>query len=94
MDLGPSGPDLGLDLDLTWNLDLSFTIGQTLFSNVVIRRCQSLTEDVAAQCACWINQTIVIDRIKEFKCQAKSTQKLVTQHKVIPGTEIVLSFIY
>merc|ERR1719500_422919 len=45
------------------------------------KRCQSLTEDVAAQCACWINQTIVIDRIKEFKCQAKSTQKLVTQHK-------------
>merc|ERR1739838_144837 len=45
------------------------------------KRCQSLTEDVAAQCACWINQTIVIDRIKKFKCQAKSTQKLVTQHK-------------
>merc|ERR1712032_442070 len=40
------------------------------------KRCQSLTEDVA-QCACWINQTIVIDRIKKFKCQAKSTQKLV-----------------
>jgi len=45
------------------------------------KRCQKLTDDVAAQCACWINQTIVIDRIKKFKCQAKSTQKLVTQHK-------------
>merc|ERR1719480_242196 len=45
------------------------------------KRCQGLTEDVSAQCACWINQTIVIDRIKEFKCNAKATQKLVTQHK-------------
>ena len=45
-------------------------------------RCQGLTEDVSAQCACWINQTIVIDRIKKFKCNAKSTQKLVTKHKV------------
>ena len=24
--LGPSGPDLGTDLDLTWDLDLSLTI--------------------------------------------------------------------
>lgn len=46
-------------------------------------RCQSLTEDASAQCACWINQTRVIDKIKEFKCQAKSTQKKVTQFKVI-----------
>jgi len=45
------------------------------------KRCQSLTDDVSAQCACWINQTIVIDRIKEFKCSAKATQKLVTKHK-------------
>ncbi len=45
-------------------------------------RCQSLTDDVSAQCACWINQTIVIDKIKEFKCQVKSNQKLVTQFKV------------
>ena len=45
-------------------------------------RCQGLTEDVSAQCACWINQTIVIERIKEFKCQAKSNQKKVTQFKV------------
>merc|ERR1712110_1158354 len=45
------------------------------------KRCQSLTDDVSAQCACWINQTIVIDRIKEFKCQVKSNQKLVTQFK-------------
>ena len=45
-------------------------------------RCQSLTDDVSAQCACWINQTIVIERIKEFKCQAKSNQKKVTQFKV------------
>ena len=47
-----------------------------------LRRCQSLTDDVSAQCACWINQTIVIDRIKKFKCSAKATQKLVTKHKV------------
>ena len=26
MDLGPSGPDLGPDLDPTWDLDLSLTI--------------------------------------------------------------------
>jgi len=45
------------------------------------KRCQSLTEDASAQCACWINQTRVIDKIKEFKCQAKSTQKKVTQFK-------------
>merc|ERR1712179_340432 len=45
------------------------------------KRCQSLTDDVSAQCACWINQTIVIDRIKEFKCSAKATQKLVTKHE-------------
>merc|ERR1711936_1532829 len=45
------------------------------------KRCQSLTEDASAQCACWINQTRVIDKIKEFKCQVKSNQKLVTQFK-------------
>merc|ERR1719500_1826557 len=43
--------------------------------------CQSLTEDVAAQCTCWINQTILIDKIKELKCQAKADQKKVTQFK-------------
>merc|ERR1712227_298428 len=44
-------------------------------------RCQSLTTDVDAQCACWINQTILIKRIKEAKCQIKDSQKKVTQFK-------------
>merc|ERR1711983_735959 len=44
-------------------------------------RCQSLTEDVTAQCNCWINQTLLIDKIKEFKCNTKENQKLVTNHK-------------
>ena len=33
--LGPSGPDLGPDLDLTWDLDLSLTIIQTLLGLLV-----------------------------------------------------------
>ena len=32
--LGPSGPDLGPDLDLTWDLDLSLTI--KFFNNLTI----------------------------------------------------------
>merc|ERR1712025_849272 len=44
-------------------------------------RCQSLTEDVTAQCNCWINQTLLIEKIKEFKCNTKENQKLVTNHK-------------
>merc|ERR1711971_45270 len=40
--------------------------------------CQSLTEDVAAQCACWINQTILIDKIKDFKCQRQTRKKLLS----------------
>merc|ERR1712227_742344 len=44
-------------------------------------RCQRLTEDVTAQCNCWINQTLLIDKIKEFKCNTKENQKLVTNHK-------------
>merc|ERR1712227_458650 len=44
-------------------------------------RCQSLPEDVTAQCNCWINQTLLIDKIKEFKCNTKENQKLVTNHK-------------
>ena len=50
--------------------------------NSALFRCQQLTTNVSAQCECWMNQTIVISRIKEFKCQAKSNQKLVTQFKV------------
>merc|ERR1712012_1103584 len=43
--------------------------------------CQKLTTDVDAQCLCWINQTIVIQRIKEQKCQQKDNQKKVTKFK-------------
>ena len=42
--------------------------------------------NITAACECWTNQTIVIGRIKEFKCQQKDNQKLVTKFKVIKVT--------
>merc|ERR1712172_203839 len=61
----------------------NITICQDMMQDAIAanKLCQSLTEDVAAQCACWINQTILIDKIKDFKCQAKADQKKVTQFK-------------
>merc|ERR1711868_242432 len=44
-------------------------------------RCQNLTEDVSAQCDCWLNQTVLIAKIKEFKCNTKDKQKEVTKFK-------------
>ena len=44
-------------------------------------RCQTMTENVVDQCACWINSTVYIDKIREEKCQAKSHQKKVTDFK-------------
>ena len=46
------------------------------------RKCQALTNSTADQCNCWANQTVLMNRIKQFDCQAKKTQKLVTAHKV------------
>ena len=46
-----------------------------------------MTTDVDAQCLCWINQTIVIERIKEQKCQQKDNQKKVTKFKVIETSD-------
>lgn len=40
-----------------------------------------MTENVVDQCACWINSTVYIDKIREEKCQAKSHQKKVTDFK-------------
>ena len=45
------------------------------------KKCQEL--DTTEQCGCWANQTILIKKIKDFDCLAKSTQKNVTKHKVI-----------
>jgi len=61
----------------------NITICQDMMEDAIAanKLCQSLTEDVAAQCTCWINQTILIDQIKELKCQAKADQKKVTQFK-------------
>merc|ERR1719339_218396 len=61
----------------------NITICQDMMEDAIAanKRCQSLTEDVPAQCTCWINQTILIDQIKELKCQAKADQKKVTQFK-------------
>merc|ERR1711868_147371 len=44
-------------------------------------RCQNLTEVVSAQCDCWLNQTVLIAKIKEFKCNTKDKQKEVTKFK-------------
>ena len=45
------------------------------------KACQALTDSVTDQCKCWANQSILVGRIKQFNCLAKSTQKLVTAHK-------------
>ena len=45
------------------------------------KKCQELTTSTSDQCTCWANQTLLINKIKNFDCLAKSTQKAVTAHK-------------
>merc|ERR1711936_1204012 len=45
------------------------------------KKCQKLTNSTTDQCNCWANQTVLMNRIKQFDCLAKKTQKLVTAHQ-------------
>ena len=45
------------------------------------KKCQELTTSTSDQCTCWANQTVLMNKIKNMDCLAKSTQKAVTAHK-------------
>ena len=61
----------------------NITLCRSMMSDAVSnsKKCQDLTNSTSAQCACWANQTVLMKKIKESHCQAKSTQKAVTAHK-------------
>jgi len=61
----------------------NMTICRSMMSDAVgnSKKCQELTNSSTDQCTCWANQTILMKKIKEFNCLAKSTQKTVTAHK-------------
>ena len=45
------------------------------------KKCQALTNSTSDQCTCWANQTVLMNKIKNLDCLAKSTQKAITAHK-------------
>ena len=61
----------------------NMTICRSMKSDAIAnsRKCQALTTSASEQCACWANQTVLINKIKKFDCLAKSTQKAITAHK-------------
>ena len=61
----------------------NITICRNMMSDAVSnsQKCQQLTNSTSAQCTCWANQTVLMNKIKEMDCQAKSTQKEVTKQK-------------
>jgi len=61
----------------------NITLCRSMMSDAIAnsKACQALTDSVTDQCKCWANQSILVGRIKQFNCLAKSTQKLVTAHK-------------
>ena len=44
-------------------------------------RCHDLTEDATAQCNCWLNQALTIDKIKNSSCEAAGKKKAMKEHK-------------
>ena len=61
----------------------NITICRSMMSDAVdnSKKCQELTNSTSAQCTCWANQTVLMNKIKEMDCAAKSTQKEVTKQK-------------
>ena len=61
----------------------NITICRSMMSDATAnsKKCQELTLSTSDQCTCWANQTVLINKIKNWDCLAKSTQKAVTHQK-------------
>ena len=59
------------------------TVCRSMMSDAISnsKKCQGLTTSTSDQCTCWANQTVLMNKIKNMDCLAKSTQKAVTAHK-------------
>ena len=59
------------------------TVCRSMMSDAVSnsKKCQELTTSTPDQCRCWANQTVLMNKIKNMDCLAKSTQKAVTAFK-------------
>ena len=65
-------------------LPQNMTICRSMMSDAIgnSKKCQKLTTSASDQCNCWANQTVLMNKIKQFDCAAKKTQKLITDQKV------------